>query len=262
MTPETQIRPAVEIQNLIVSSPKWAQIRIGSFESLVKASRDMKELTSVVWNEESIVLFDKNMTRVVSFTPEINQSISMFFRREEKRENKSLFGMETGRRVWQGDYEPILFSKSNLLKFLKMYAKSDSTPLIQSVKEMKVTERHTRTEQMISLDDDENFQAVEEQIKETNVPRRFSLDLPLVENFSGESVLVKLDFEANVIDKSEIDDSWSNRDKKGKVIQLRCTNARRVMFDTMKAYVESLPETYPKYYGKCEIEKDNIAIVR
>jgi hypothetical protein len=244
-----ELATRIDVQNLVVNPRQKREIAIGDTDSFARVAKDTVGISAILWNEGYIALLTKDPSTIISFRPEINESISMFFTRAERRSERDLFGREVGSRVWEGDYEPVRFSKGNLLKFLKQYSQGDSdSKLIESVKEMKITERHSRTEKMISLDD-ENFQATEEQIMQTNIPTKFNLELPIIETAS-EKVSVKLEFEAQVVTNK---DRFSEEHGK-KLIELRCVNARKVLHDLMKGYTNLLPNNIPRYYGRLSIQ--------
>jgi hypothetical protein len=246
---EDELQSRIEIQNLVVNPSSRREIAIGNIDSFLRVTHDTKGISAILWNEEGITLLTKDYSTVFTFRPELNPSTMMFFCRSEKREHVSFFGQQTGMRVWEGDFEPVKFTKANLLKFLKKYTIKENTELVNAVKEMKITERHTRTETMIDLNDDNNFQASEEQVMQTNIPTKFTLQVPLIEN-PVEQAYVNLDFEAQVVQN---EDRYSN-EKGKKLIQIQCTNARQVLKDVMQDYVGRLPKGIPKYYGRLSIE--------
>jgi hypothetical protein len=185
---------------------------------------------------------------VISFTPEFHPCSEMFFNREEKRGHMSLFGEDKGIRIWEGDYEPIQFNKSNLLKFLKKYAEYFEPSIEQAIKNLKVTEGRLETSEMLSLDDDDNVRTVLEETKSANIPRTFKAIMPLFGDFK-----VELDFEACVTKKQ---DRYGNDEKGKNVIQLRVSNAREAIQQVMKEILSRFPEKIPKYYGRTDIHVD------
>jgi len=248
MSENKSITPRVTVENLVVNPKTRREIAIGNIESFQKITNDISNISSILWNEEGITLITTDYSTIVTFRPELNPSVSMFFTRSERRESTSLFGKQTGMRVWEGDFEPVKFTKGNLLKFLQQYTIKDKSGLMNSIKEMKIVERHTQTETMIDLDD-ENYKTEEERTLQTNIPTKFILEVTLMEN-PYEKVHVSLEFEAKVVENN---DPFST-EKRKKYIQLQCVNARQVLRDVIQEYVKRLPPNIPKYYGRLSLE--------
>lgn len=247
---ETGLATRIEVENLVVNPREKRELAIGDTESFRRIADETRGIQAVLWNEECIALITKDPSTVITFRPEFNPSVAMFFQREHKRESASLFGSgQIGIRVWEGDYEPIKFTKANLLKFIKKYGLTDNAALAESIQEMKITESKIRTEKMIALDDD-NFSATEEQVVRSNIPTTFSLEVPLIDNGGSETVNATLNFEAMVT----MAENQYGETKGKKAIQLRCVNAREVLRDLMKGYAANLPQGIPKYYGRLAIE--------
>lgn len=250
MSDEKGLATRIDVQNLVVNPRMKREIAVGDTDSFTRVAKDTRGISAVLWNESYIALLTNDSATIITFRPEINPTISMFFTRDERRNDRTLTGKEVGVRVWEGDYEPVRFTKSNLLKFLTKYAQHTDNKLVDSVKEMKITERHNTTEKMISLEDDQNFQAQEERTLQTNIPRKFTLELPIIETLT-EKVTVPLDFEAQVVANV---DRYDREEKGKKLIELRCLNAREVLRKLMQEYVKKLPKGIPQYYGRLSIE--------
>lgn len=245
----TALSTRIDVQTLVVNPRQKREIAIGDTESFTRVAKDTVGISAILWNEACIVLLTKDPSTILTFRPEINPSVGMFFARGEKRMGGNAWTGEIGIRVWEGDFEPVRFTKSYLLKFLKRYTLKENTKLISAVQEMKITEHYARTEKMIELDD-QNFQATEEQVMQTNIPTKFSLEVPLIQG-SNEKVYVSLDFEAEVVTN---EDRYDRESKGKKLIQLRCVNGRQVLHDLMKGYTDMLPKEIPRYYGRLSIE--------
>ncbi len=245
---ETELKSRIQVETLVVNPRTKREIAIGDTESLLRVTKDTKGICAILWSEEGITLMTKDYSTIITFRPELNQSVIMFFQRENKREHVSLFGDQTGLRVWEGDFEPIKFSKGNLVKFLKKYTIKENEELMKAIQNMKITEHKSRTETMIDLNNDENFSAQEEQVTSTNIPANFTLEVPLIEN-PLEQAYVSLQFEAKVTEEEEY-----GRKTGKKYIQLRCTNARQILKQIMSDYVNRLPKSIPRYYGRLNLE--------
>jgi len=241
---ENTVSP-VEIKQLVVSPAPLRMIALGEVKGIVDITdRKKEQIDAIVWNEREIKLILNQGTDLISFQPEFESCSEMFFQREEKRDGMSLFGEEKGVRIWEGDYEPIQFGKSNLIKFLKKYASYFEPEIEKSIKNMKVTERKIEDSEMLSLDDDDNVRTVTEETKNTNIPRSFKAMMPLFGGFE-----VELDFEACVTKKT---DRYGNAKNKN-VIELRVVNAREAIRQTMEEILNKFPEKIPKYYGRTDV---------
>lgn len=244
-----ELSSRINVENLVVNPRTKREIAIGDADSFLRVTKDTKGISAILWNEEGLTVMTKDPSTIITFRPELNQSVTMFFTREKKREGNGLFGQQTGCRVWEGDFEPIKFTKGNLVKFLKKYTIKENEELMKAIRNMKITEHKSRTETMIDLNNDDNYSAQEEQVTTTNIPANFTLEVPLIEN-AFEQTYVSLDFEAKVVQE---EDRYSN-EKGKKYIQLRCTNARQVLKQVMQEYVNRLPKTIPRYYGRLNYE--------
>lgn len=241
----------IEIQSLVVNPEIRRELAVGDHDSFKRIAEDTTGISAIVWNEECISLVTKDPATTITFRPEINPTIGMFFSRDDKRMGRMPIFGEEGQRVWEGDYSPALFTKSNLLKFLKMYSFNDVSGIVEKVKEMKIHERNTTTESMISLDDDENVKQVTEKELTTNIPKKFTLEVPLIQT-PDTKILVNLEFEAQVVKKES-----GYAQEKGTFIQLRCLNARETLRSMMQGLTISLPKSLPRYYGKLHFDTKN-----
>lgn len=237
---------SLEIKNLVVSPMPLRKLVLGEVKDIIDITkRKKKQVESIIWNEQGLKLIVKDENTEISLLPEFHPSSEMFFQRENKRDNDmSLFGGNKGIRIWEGEFEPIQFSKSNLIKFLKTYAEYFEPQVEQAIKHMKVTEQKTEGSEMLSLEDDNNVRTVTEETQSTNIPRQFKAIMPL---FGGYKV--ELDFEACVTKKT----NDYGREENKRVIELRCLNARERIRQVMQEILSQFPEDIPKYYGKTEI---------
>ena len=238
------LQNSLEIKNLIVSSAPLRILALGEVKDIVDITgRKQNQVDSIIWNEKEIKLILKDDNTQISFLPEFHPSSEMFFHREEKRNSR--WDDEPGLRIWEGEYEPIQFGKSKLIKFLKKYAEYFEPEVEQAIKNMRVTHKKSEDSEMLSLDDDDNVRTVLEETKTTNIPRNFKALMPL---FGGYSI--ELDFEAAVVKKT---DSYG-REKNQNAIQLRCTNAREAIRQVMQEIISQFPKEIPKYYGKTRVD--------
>ena len=190
---------------------------------------------------------DTNME--VSFRPEYHPAVTMFFQREHKR--RSWNDADAGMMVWEGEFEPVQFQKKDLLAYLTKYSTYFNAEVKDALKNLKLTQRRSSETETISIEmDDEVERTVEEVQEKTNLPRRFSANMPL---FDG-GYEVELEFEARVKRKND-----GLSETKQKIIELRCTNAREALKEMMMGIVRDMPKEIPIYYGKLQVggnEKD------
>lgn len=235
----------IEVKNLIVDALPRIQLAlgdIGSLAALVDQARDT--VKGVVWNETRITLMTDNPAKEISYEPELHPAAEMFFQRENKRERAGL--MEVGPRVWEGDYEPVHFQKKDLLKFLRSRDAIFPTEVEEALKNLKIRETKATDEIMLSLEE-ESTRTVEEEAKVTNLPKNFTVEMPVAEGYSASFIL-----EAAVV---QLKDEY-NRAVKGRVIELRCTNTRQIKRDLMKHMMDQLPPEIPRYYGAMRVVKE------
>ena len=250
---EKSIVPHLDIQTLVVAPKLRREIAVGDADSFKRIATQTTGIQAVLWNEGSITLMTGDPSTTITFMPELVPDTAMFFMREEKRMGGNPFKEGDGVRVWEGDYSPVRFTKSGLLKFLKDHSFKSSIDIVGKIKEMKINERKTTTESMINLENDDNFRRVEEQELTTNIPAKFSMEMPLVQT-PEKIITVNLDFEAQVVREK---DSWRGDEKGKPLIQLRCVNAREQLHRLMLEYTKLVPETIPKYYGRLAILTSN-----
>lgn len=235
---------SLEIKNLIVSPMPMRRLALGEVKDIIDITKRKEgNVDAVVWNEDSIALILKEENTQIVFLPEFHPASQMFFHREEKRDF-DLFSDRRGIRIWEGDFEPVQFGKSNLIKFLKKHVEYFEPEIEMAIRNMKVTESKVESSEMLSLDDDNNVRTMAEETKTTNIPRQFKALMPL---FGGYKV--ELDLEARVTKKQD----GYGHEKDKNVIEIRCTNAREVIKQVMEEIVSQFPEKIPRYYGKTDI---------
>lgn len=243
----------IRIDSLIVNPKIRREILLGDIDSLIKISKKTNQIEGIIWNEESITLLTQDPSITIQFKPEFLPTTRVFFRRDDSRRGGG-YG-ESPINVWEGEYEPVKFTKANLAKFLRSTIKSDNSELMKAITKFKIRESTARTETMIDMSDD-SYDSQEKVRAETNIPKMFTLELPIIEKLSaGREITASLDFEASV---ETMKDSYGSEDKKGrKVILLRCLNSRVVMRNVMEGFLKELPENIPRYYGKLGVEKES-----
>jgi hypothetical protein len=242
---ESSLPPAqtVKIRNLITTPTALRRVMLGDVEALdgwTKRYGDRVE--ALLWCEDEISLVVSDPDLEVRFVPEIHPATSVFIRRDEK------FSRDDDMRIWEGDYAPVHFSKTNLLKYLKANAAYFDAAVQEAVRNLKVTQRNTQATELISLEDDESYRAVEEQVQDTNLPARFHATLPLF----GD-VTVELEFEARVVPARDRYGHETGGSKKA--IEVRCVNAREGMRGAMRSVLAGLPPELPAYYGRMRLSK-------
>ncbi len=233
----------IEVRTLAVAPLSRESLRLGNIAGLASfAERHAGEVRAVVWNEEGLRLAMESRGLEVAYVPEVYPETAMFLSREHKREREG-FGGPSGLRVWQGEYEPVLFAKKDLVKFLAKHSSGDAK-LLASVKTLRVTQRREETEEMLDLETDD-VRRVQEESESTNVPRHFTLQMPVTEDIDAV-----FEFEASLY-KPEKDDDWQTRSEaQHKRIAVRMVNARSVLRGVMETVLARLPSGIPSYYGR------------
>jgi len=229
-------RNLVRIDNLMVSPLPRLNLAMGRIESLIDLSKNIA-VKGIVWNERKICLLTDDRNTFIIFKPEVEKDAEMFFELEGKHKKGDIWiGYQS---VWDGECAPVSFTKQRLLKFIKQHKALITKETEDAIKNMRITETKAQNEEMLSLDSDDHVTTIEERYV-TNIPRQFTIHMPLAPNVSAD-----LMFEAEVV---EMKDDYDR--KKGKGIQLRCINGRQVMKDMMENFVAQLPENIPRYYGE------------
>jgi hypothetical protein len=227
---------SIRAQRVIMAPQPRLNLALGDIQSLNEVTKALKPV-GIVWNEQQINLMTRDRTSYVVFKPELNQAAAMFFDAEGKKKNGI---SEFSPSVWEGEFEPIVFTKRNLIKFLKTYKAAFPQELQDAIKNMKVTETKAQGEEMLDLESDDQRTVLEERTQ-TNIPKKFFVHLQLTKEISAD-----LELEAGV---AKLKDRYDNDTGKNG-IELRCINGRQVMRDMMENYLAQLPENIPRYYGK------------
>lgn len=214
-------------------------LRVGRDTDFISMARNTApKLAGVMWNERCITLVAQNRFVIASFEPELTPIATMFMAPHEKRDR------DDDIKIWEGEFAPVQFTKQNLLKFLKRVEMVDAPKeVVAAIRDMKVTEKKAISSS-INLSETGETTVMEESM-DTNLPQRFSLMIPVSDNFVG-----KFDFEAKVVNAK---DRYGNEDKIKKCIELRMTNARQVLSARMESIVAQIPAEVPKYYGRMDV---------
>lgn len=245
ITKESEGNFPLNIETLHVSPIPQIHINLGDEQSFLKMAGQLTDITGVIWNEEKITLMGQDRTKTIQFYPEIETTAKLFLVKEEPRRRRdNIFGIPTGPKVWEGEFEPIIFPKGKLIEFLQQYHDGLSDDIISSIKNMRVTERRSEQEEMITLDESETRTVIEES-NTTNIPKNFTLALPVSGSYVGH-----FDFEASV---AMLEDDYGHKTKR-KGIMLRCLNGRDVLRDMMLCTLSQLPPELPIYYGAMGVE--------
>ncbi len=214
-------------------------LRVGNDSDFIKmAKNSAPKLAGVMWSENCITLVAQNRFVIGCYEPALTPVAKMFFSREHKRSDRD------NTRIWEGEFEPVLFSKQNLIKFLKTVEMVNAPKeIIDAIRNMKVTEKK-EIASTINLNETSEKTVIEE-TEETNLPTRFSLIIPVSDDFAG-----KFDFEAKVVPAR---DRYDNEEKNKKAIELRIINARQVLRARMESIVAQIPAEVPRYYGRMDV---------
>jgi len=230
----------IEVKTLIVGAQPRTQIALGDPTSFTLAiTRLAERVRGIVWNEDRIHLILDGSGMEVRFDPEMLPSAGMFFRRKPKSRYDRDDDDQGGPVAWEGDYEPVIFTKRNFVRFLKENVTTFDPQVADAVKELKVSQVMTVREELMD-DETDNVRSVSEDAQFTNVPRRFTMTMPLAEGWSAE---LALETEPCRVD--------GGRGKLG--IKVVCANARKIRRDLMEHVLASVSKDIPRYYGAMKI---------
>jgi hypothetical protein len=206
-------------------------IDCGSMDDFVNSVQMCNGIKAAVWNEKGITIALSDRYTIVKYEPPIHENARIFF--ETKRLSD---------RRWTGSYEPVQFAKKDLIRFLKESNIVGGTKeVIDAVQNLKLRESYSEST-MISLEEDESSSTVEESFK-TNVPKKFSVNMPVTPDFTGE-----FKFEVQVDKPSDKNASPSQRK-----ISLLCTNPLEVQRAAVEHVLCRLPKEIPRIYGEMKI---------
>ena len=228
--------PVIHTDTLILANPPLLAISCGDQQGFLEIINRTKGIKGIMWNETDIAILMEDRTTVIRYSPQIHPYAMMFFERSNRRSDD-----EDQMKIWDGEFEPVQFTKQNLIKFLNLVEIVDAPKqVIDAIKNMKVLERRLQ-EDSIDLDESKQRMVVEESFN-TNLPKKFSLLIPVSEGYIG-----KFEFEAYVAKRKN---KFGGIDEHKKVIVLRCLNARSVLRDRTEQILKQIPQEIPKYYGK------------
>jgi len=207
-------------------------INCGSCDDFLHGIEMTNGIKAAVWTEDGITLALSDRYTIIKYEPPVHPMAKMFF-------------SEKGHRgAWSGNYEPVLFTKIDLLRFLKEVGVQGGTEeIVKAVEGMKLRESHHKSD-VISLDDDKTTSVIEESF-ETNIPKKFVIKIPVTPDFVGE-----FKFEARVEKPSE---RMGGSDAKQKKIALYCTNVPEIRRAAVKHVLDRIPENIPRIYGEMKM---------
>lgn len=241
-TPARTERPSIEVKTLIVGAAPRLRLLAGEARGFVELAASEPHVRAVVWNEQRVSVITDDPSRELHYQPEVDPETARFLQREEKRKGAG-FG-DPGYRVWEGEYEPVIFTKRDLVRFISTHSEG-SPELEAAVKQLRIRETHTTDETMLDLDTDD-VRRVEEERSETNIPKEFELTMPV-----AEGIKARVRFRAELFRPSR--DDYEYRNDKVKRIAVRAVNARSVMRDLMYGVLAQLPNELPRYYGSARM---------
>lgn len=237
---EGEVSPSIiKIENLVVSQLPRQDIALGDARSLVQVFDKLKHrVEGIIWNEDRIEFITSDRSTRIMFAPELTPEAQLFFQRKRphvnRYEDEDCSQMDRLTHFYEGDYEPVAFSKRRLLKFLKEHVTLFPKEIQEAIKNLKVSQIATVSEQLMDEDSD-NLRSVSENQVITNLPNTFTMTLPITEGQTAE-----IDLEAT---------PCKTENRGGMGIELQCTNARQVMRELMQHVLAQLPPEIPRYYG-------------
>lgn len=229
----------IEVKNLIVSSVPIQEMVICAPPDIIALAKRRQltnaDIEAIIWHEEGLALALKDRSTRIRFELEIDETARAFFKRKESRFHRNeddYIGVAT----WEGDCQPVKFTKTNLIKFISKYKANVPDEVNDAIKKLTLKEsRHTET---IMLEDDVE-RMTEEERSVTNLPKKFKITMPFAYGVEAD-----LEFEARVV-----------RDNYGKgrpTIELECVNSRQLLQDVMQSIISQFPSEIPRYYGRLD----------
>jgi hypothetical protein len=207
-------------------------INCGSKDDFLSATNMCAGIKAAVWNEKGIKLVLSDRYTMIKYEPAIHPMAMMFFEEQSKYNDQ-----------WKGNYKPVIFAKTDLLKFLnEINVVGGTHEIVEAVKNMKLRESRKESE-MISLEEDKSTATIEESF-ETNIPKRFTVNIPVTPDFIGE-----FHFEVKVEKPSE-----RSGEPKSKRISLNCLNPLEIQRAAVKSVLDALPSEIPRLYGDMKIK--------
>jgi hypothetical protein len=207
-------------------------INCGSKDDFYNAVNMCAGIKAAVWNESGIKLVLSDRYTMIKYEPAIHPMAKMFFEEQKCYDNQ-----------WKGNYKPVIFAKTDLLKFLnEINVVGGTHEIVEAVKNMRLRESRKESE-MISLEEDKSTATIEESF-ETNIPKRFTVNIPVTPDFVGE-----FHFEVKVEKPSE-----RSGEPKSKRISLNCLNPLEIQRAAVKSVLDALPSEIPRLYGDMKIK--------
>jgi len=208
-------------------------INCGSMDDFHHAVNMCGGIKAAVWNEEGIKLVLADRYTLVKYEPAIHPMAKMFFEKQSRFDDNQ----------WKGNYKPVTFAKVDLLKFLnEINVVGGTHEIVEAIKNMRLRESRKESE-MISLEEDKSTATIEESF-ETNIPKKFTVHIPVTPDFVGE-----FHFEVKVEKPSE-----RHGEPKSKRISLNCLNPLEIQRDAVKHVLDALPIEIPRLYGDMKIK--------
>lgn len=234
----------VDIQSLVIAPAPMVRINVGDADDFARLVENLP-VKGLVWNERCITVLMDDRNTVVRFYPEIDPVLSVFLQRENgRRESGGIFG-EVGPIIWEGEFEPVQFSKQRLLQFFQSLDTELPGEVLDAIRSLRVSVRREHSEEALDLESGDIKTIIEERTK-TTMPRRFAVEIPVCPFYRG-----RFEFEARLVQKRNRYGEPENK----MAIELRCLNARAVLRDMIQTVLSQLPPGIPRYYGAMEIEQ-------
>jgi hypothetical protein len=119
----------VTVQNISIAPPPMVRLNLGSIQSFSRVFQNeavVKKILGIVWNEDMIGLITSDRSTVIKFRPEIDPSVKQFM---DRPNNRRMTEDGDDFNVWKGNFVPVEFSKSDLIKFLKERIQDSNLPV-------------------------------------------------------------------------------------------------------------------------------------
>jgi hypothetical protein len=206
------------------------KVHLGDADFFGRYVATRQDAIAVVWNESGARVLLRDSSHVLTYRPEITSDAEQFFSREEKRHQQPDGSL--GPKVWEGDFEPVQFTRAKLRRFLEAHATDVPDDVVRGLARLKLD----TTE--VESDAEDGYAQVRSQ--RSTFPKEITVNLELM-----PGTVVPLRFETQTC---SLDGQFGRRT--GVMgIELRCLNAREVLRDAIGIALSRLPPELPRYYG-------------
>ncbi len=238
LAPSGPAGPPVLYQ-ISVAPPPLMKVHLGDADSFGRYVATRDDATAAVWNESGVRVLLRDQSHILTYQPEVTEEAAQFFKREEKRHAQT--DGAPGPKVWEGDFEPVQFTRAKLRRFLEAHATNVPEDVVRGLARLKLDTME------VESDEEDGYAQVRSQ--RSTFPKEITVNLELMPGTSAQ-----LKFETRICSM----DGQFGRRSGVMGIELRCVNARDVLRDAMNLALSRLPPELPRYYGVAPAPSERI----